>query len=360
MPSFYTIVLYSHTPILIRRRIVPQGTEGFEDYIPGSTLAAALAKALRLNGGYTLVARGFSVSHAYPVAGEAALPAPTTTLRLKKVNTSENYPRVLTCPGLGPREARRRASEYWERILGHSVRGLVKEVKPGTPLAPTKASEETPEGCYPAQQVRVEASHGHDSVTINTFRGTSESEMLFTYFAIPEGHFFWATVSLPDDANVATKTRLELRIGGAQTRGYGRATAVLLELDTKALGDALNKSCTGGAPLYLWSHALPKSLGEATSHLPPGWSKAKGPKLKLPSYPPGTVVSPEKLLGAGNPYQDPLEARLLGITPPLGHAEPLRPGTLPASHAILNRLVQQAAKILAETEAAALLSHAPP
>ena len=345
MPRYYLAVIKSLAPVLIRRRNAPQGTEGFEHYIPGSSLAAAFARALGLRGGYELVAKGFSVSHAYPVKRVdghwlPSMPAPPASLRIKNVGVKLE-PSVVTCPSADTVKARSAVQGYWESRLGFPVTGLVKEVRLGTPLVVTREKSVVADGvvCHSAALASVEAGMARDSVAINPYRGTAEREMLFTYFALPEGTVFWATVSLPEDVNPPIEEPFMLWIGGARSRGYGRALAVMKEYKPRGP----NASCEA---LYLWSHAVPRHPARATAELPPGWSKAMGPRMAVPSLPPGAIVDASTLLGIEQGTCDAARLRFQGALPPTGHSEPVEPPSLPRSYSEASSVIEQLMPVL--------------
>lgn len=340
MPRYYLAVLKSLAPVLIRRRNAPQGTEGFEHYIPGSSLAAAFARALGLRGGYELVAKGFSVSHAYPVRRVGnrwlpSMPAPSVSLRIKNIGV-ELDPSVVTCPGADAVRARSVMQSYWESVLGFPVTGLVKEVRLGTPLVVTQTRSVALDGivCHSAVLADVEAGVARDSVAVNPYRGTAEREMLFTYFALPEGTVFWVTLSLPDDVEAPVEEPFVLWIGGARSRGYGRAVAVITEYALQGVSGSCEK-------LYLWSHAVPRHPARARAELPPGWSRAMGPRMAVPTLPPGAIVHASMLLGVEQGACDAARLRFWGVLPPTGHVEPVDPPSLPRSYGDALRIVEQ-------------------
>jgi len=349
LAKYYVVVIRSEAPILIRRRDAPQGTEGFENYIPGSSLAAAIARALNLGGGYELAAKGFSVSHAYPVKQVdgrwlPSMPAAPTSLRLKRVKEHEG-PDTVVCFGANPVKARMAMQSYWEAGLGFPVVGLVKEVRLGTPLIVRLDKEPLRiDGlkCYIAAPAEVSAEVARDSVAVDYYRGTAEREMLFTYFALPAGSLFWATLSLPDDVEPPLEEALTIRVGGAGSRGYGRSLAVIAEYKQAMQLVPCRK-------LYLWSHAVPRHPEAVSATQPPGWSRARGPRMAVPSIPPGALVDAESLLGVDPRSCNAEMLRFHGALPPTGHMEPVEPPDLPRSYTDVSLLLGRIVSLLHES-----------
>ena len=350
----YIVVVRTLQPLMIRGRLSPRGYEALGNVIPASTLAGALARALRLEGGYGLVARGYAVSEAYPVVeveggGLApAFPAPLLTVKVKPVEG--RGPRFLVClhvGGEGPLELLRKVYSFWEEKLGFKPLGLIKVVKPGAPVAlasmkPLEGLEE----CYAGVGAEVEASYSYDSTAVNPARGSVEKEMLYTYYAIPRNTLFWATVSLPDDVHVESRV-VELRLGGGRTRGYGRAVAAMERLpDTllEELEKEYREIVEGGEEyrFFLWS-PLPARLGQQTMFRC-GWSSIAGmPRLAMPMVKPGSLLELENRQLAS---QSLLEARFRGLVPPLGHAEPVSgKRRLPPSLQKLTPIVERLASL---------------
>lgn len=359
-------VIYAESPILIRRRRSPRGFEAVENTIPGSTLAGALLDALSPGSeGYKLVANGYAVADAYPVVylvDEAdgkyrpSMPAPPVTLTVKKVK-EDLKPEVISCPlvGRSAKEVYERLYSHWERMLGYYPVGLVKRIRQGTPIAPLLHYPIRDAGlkdCFAAKKVNVEPSDSYDSVAISPARGNAEKEMLFTYYALPRGTLFWTIISLPDEVEPRGEC-IEARLGGGKSRGYGRVRIALKELDKgvlAALREDMEKALHGGHAVYLWS-SLPAPPGTALPMLPQqGWSRVlNAPKLSVPSIPPGTLLAPEDYQPHRDRLQDPLAARVQGLAPPRGQAEPLPkenpvPATITRLADTIDTLARKAAK----------------
>ena len=354
MPRLYVAVFKALSPLLIRKRRSTRGFEGIANYIPGSTLAPAIAKIAGLSSGYRLIAEGFSVSDSYPVKiidePRIAIPAPRGSFKIKSVGRDLGA-KALVCGPIRSKDyrvtARSMAEDYWASWIGFPPIGLVKEVKVSTPMVilgsePLFEKEEMK--CFRAEEARIEPEHSYDSVAINPARGNAEPEMLFTYYALERGTMFWATISLPDNARLPDQALAG--IGGGQSRGYGRIRLCFKEIPTEIL-ESLRKIYhrvvqEDNDPLiYLWS-----SLPAKPSNTPPwritGWSTILDqPKASIPARPPGTVMPLNKL---DTRIESPVVARFQGLAPPLGHAEPLSTSPIPPSFPYL----QQVAKILTE------------
>jgi len=329
-------LVYAESPILIRRRRSPRGFEAVKNSIPGSTLAGALLDVFSPGSeGYELVANGYAVADAYPVEKvngkyRPSMPAPTATLTVKKVK-EDLEPEVISCPLLGrsAREIYERLYSYWERMLGYYPVGIVKRIRQGTPIAPLlhyPIRDSDLKYCFAAKKVNVEPSDSYDSVAISPARGNAEKEMLFTYYALPRGTLFWTLISLPDEVE-PPKELIKTRLGGGKSRGYGRVRIALKELDKgvlAALRGDMEKALHGSYAVYLWS-SLPALPEIALPTLPQhGWSRfLNAPKLSVPSIPPGMLLAPEDYQPYWHRLQDLLAARVQGLAPPRGQAEPL-------------------------------------
>jgi len=339
-------VVYAESPILVRRRRSPRGFEAVENTIPGSTLAGALLDALFPGSeGYRLVGENYAVADAYPVEKvdgkyRPSMPAPPVTLSIKNVR-EDLHPTTVMCPlvNRGDEEIGRiyeNAYSYWEGKLGYRPLGLVKRVRQGTPivLASLEPLEDKGlEGCYAAKKAEVGSSYSYDSVAVNPARGSAEKEMLFTYYALPPGKLFWTLISLPDEAELPGRASrketvlINARLGGGKSRGYGRARIALKELEESvlaALRRDMESALHGSHAVYLWS-SLPATPETNLPTLPQhGWSRVlNAPKLSTPSIPPGTLLAPRDYQPYRDRLQDPLAARVQGLIPPRGQAEPL-------------------------------------
>ena len=355
MPRLYVAVFKALSPLLIRKRVSPRGFEGIANYIPGSTLAPAIAKVAGLSGGYELVAEGFSVSDSYPVRIDddprIAIPAPPGSFKVKSIGRDLGA-KALVC---GPLRSRRDqatvrsiAEEYWASQIGFPPIGLVKEVKVSTPIVISGNEplfEKEGQICFRAEEIRVEPEHSYDSVAINPARGSAEPEMLFTYYAFERGTMFWATISLPDNAELPDRALAS--IGGGQSRGYGRIRLCFGEIPSEIL-ESLRKNYhnliqgDNDPLLYLWS-PLPAKPPNIPSWRITGWSTILDqPKASIPAYPPGTIMPLSTL--HRTTLENPLATRFQGLIPPLGHAEPLLTSPVPPSFPYL----QQIARILIE------------
>lgn len=347
----YIVVVKALQPLMIRSRLSPRGYEAVSNAIPASTLAGALARALQLEEGYGLVARGYAVSEAYPVVEVEgrfvpAFPAPLLTVKIKSVEGGG--PRLLVClhaGGSDPLELLRKVYGFWEKKLGFKPLGLIKVVKLGTPvaLASTQPLEDLEE-CYAGVDAEVEASYSYDSTAVNPAKGSVEKEMLYTYYAIPRNTLFWATVLLPDDVRVRGRV-VELRLGGGRTRGYGRALAAMERLPDRLLEELEEeyREIVGSEyKLFLWS-PLPVKFGWQMVRC--GWSSVVGaPRLAIPVMKPGSLLEPKDKLLTSKSF---LEARFRGLVPPLGHAEPVsRRKRLPPSLQKLAPIVERLASLV--------------
>jgi len=350
MPRLYVAVFEALSPLLIRKRGSPRGFEGIANYIPGSTLAPAIARVAGLSGGYELITRGFSVSDSYPIRIDnkpyIAIPAPPGSFRVKSIGRDTGAKALVCGPtrSQGSQAARSIAEDYWASRIGFPPIGLVKEVKVSTPiviLGNEPLFEKEGQKCFRAEEIKVEPEHSYDSVAINPARGSAEPEMLFTYYALERGTVFWATISLPDSARLPGQALAN--IGGGQSRGYGRIRLCFEEIPTEVL-ESLRKIYQGvvqrgNDPLiYLWS-PLPAKPPSIPSWCITGWSTVLDqPKASIPAHPPGTIMQLSMLHGIA--LENPLAARFQGLVPPLGHAEPLASSPVPPSFPYLQQIVE--------------------
>jgi len=322
--TVYLGVVRALTPLMIRRRRGPRGFESLEGIVPGSSIAGALVRALRLD-------KPGIASDGYPVYNNGekripSLPTPHTAFKIKFIPRGANTrvpKRILLPLVLSEVEARHIALNIWKGKLGFTPTGLVKPVK-SAGIIPLGGSGQ---GYVEIEEVDVVASQVYDSVAVNPARRSAEPQMLFTYHAIPKGAEFWFTYTVPDERDLSGC--YNVRIGGGRSRGFGHAEVRLAKWEQAC---PVAPQDGGFEAYFVWSR-LPVYPDQPGGILLGGWSSVAGkPKMSLRYVLPGRIVGPRVVSGMVGDL-DYCRLRFVGATPPLGHVEGVHEGEfLPRSY----------------------------
>lgn len=335
VPVVYTVRLRS--PLMIRSRRHRVGYEPLTDRIPASTLGGALVAA-GLASQEDFVNGNLFIADAYPVTSdcEPSMPAPGFCTRLKKgaVELHQSFSRleapIICIPSV--LQASNPAEKIVEEIsklserVGTSLAALMKPVV-GTPIVCRQERLEELQ-VLACREAEVRGAW-RDSVAMSYKRRRSEEGMLYSYEAV-EHELWWGVARLPNElAKKLVKDKggggVEIWLGGGKSKGFGQAVLEATPLDTRDLEKVQGDWYMLWTPLPLLPSVHRERELEA---FPPAtidiasWG-SQGARPVVKALAPGVLVKQLRV--------DLVQARLSGLVPPHGSAEPLGGDGLPPS-----------------------------